>query len=143
MSNKTLDDDNHVSRYCKPSAVNTKGAPMAAAFALRKNEKFISVNWLECFDAPDIATAITYVREAFCKNGFKTRPAGKFAVLNVRNIKTAIYKKTESIPRIENFMNSENPSHSGIFSSKADNKIVAAALAHQLKPQDIHPGKIT
>ena len=46
MRDDPIPDENHVSRYCPPSRVED-GMPLASAFALKPNEQFLSVNWLE------------------------------------------------------------------------------------------------
>ena len=47
MTGDIVPDADHVSRYCKPSAVDQRGKPMAAAFLPRSDDRFLSVNWLE------------------------------------------------------------------------------------------------
>ncbi len=64
MSDKTIPDDDHLTRYCKPSTVDD-GLPTASAFELRPGEDHLSVNWLEYFGALDVATAIQLVRRIF------------------------------------------------------------------------------
>ncbi len=66
MAASPLPDDDHVSRYCKPSAVGRDGLPLANAFELRPAckqrpaEDHLSVNWLEYFQqARDLEAALT------------------------------------------------------------------------------------
>ncbi len=46
MTGDAWPSDDHVSRYCKPSAVGAAGRPLAAAFELRSKDDYPSVNWL-------------------------------------------------------------------------------------------------
>ena len=89
MKGEPLPANDQVARYCKPSTVSND-SPLASAFELRDNDKGLSVNWLECLDQPDIATAIEQVRKTFTEKGFSLRPKDRFAVLNVGAIKTAV-----------------------------------------------------
>ena len=49
MSNLKIEDDHHVSRYCKPSSIGEDGLPLTSAFRLRTKEEYLSVNWLEYY----------------------------------------------------------------------------------------------
>ena len=85
-----LPDDDHVSRYCKPSAIARDGLPLAAAFELRPGEDYLSVNWLEYFGASNFDAAIESVRNAFHAKGFRLKPNGRLAVLNIGTVKAAV-----------------------------------------------------
>ena len=60
---KTPCDDDHVSRYCKPSAIDRDALmPVAAAFALCEDEEYLSVDWIEYFGELNLAAAINEVQ---------------------------------------------------------------------------------
>jgi len=89
MSDRTIPDRDHLSRYCKPSTVDD-GLPTASAFELRPGEDHLSVNWLEYFAAPDLATAVHLVRSAFHDKAYRLRPGGRFAVFPCGAAKIAV-----------------------------------------------------
>ncbi len=64
MNRKTLDDDDHVSRYCSPRTIE-KGMPSGMAFLPRSTDDYLSVNWLEYFKEPSFASAIVKIRVVF------------------------------------------------------------------------------
>lgn len=84
-----LPDTDHVSRYCKPSAVDEEGLPTEQAFSLRQGEDHLSVNWLEYFGEPSLEMAVDGVRQAFREKGYQVARTGRFAVLSVRVAKEA------------------------------------------------------
>ena len=47
MKGDHLPANDHVVRYCAGSKLAEDGTPLAAAFFLRRNEKYLSVEWLE------------------------------------------------------------------------------------------------
>ena len=136
---KILCDDNHISRYCKPSAVHG-GVPMAAAFEIREGEDHLSVNWLECLRAPDLATAVDRVRRAFRSKDFQVKHQGRFAVLGVGVAKAAILEVVSNTPRVEHLPLYNDESHSGIFGYTAVDLEVAAEIVRRLDPTNIYSG---
>ena len=134
-----LPDDDHLSRYCKPSAVARDGLPMAAAFELRPGEEYLSVNWLEYFGAPGLDAAIEAVRNAFRAKGFGLRPNGRFAVLKVGTIKSAISGAVAGTARVEHLPIDDDESHSGVFEYTADDLAVAVAIRELVSRENMHP----
>ena len=124
MSAVALPDDDHFSRYCRPSAVARDGLPMAAAFELRPGEDHLSVNWLEYLDAPDLNAAIESVRNTFRAKGFGLRRNGRFAALNVRVVHLPV---------------DDDESHSGVFGYTADDLAVAVAIRALVGRDHMHP----
>ena len=112
MTGDAWPSDDHVSRYCKPSAVGAAGRPLAAAFELRSKDDYLSVNWLEYFEARDLETAVDCVRSTFLEKGFRIRPNGAFAVLNVGSIETVVSDTLIGLLRIKRLPVDDD---SGIF----------------------------
>ena len=52
MSGTSLPHQDHVARYCKPSAMGTEGLPRAAAFELGERVSSLSDSRLPSFGAP-------------------------------------------------------------------------------------------
>ncbi len=67
MSGIEIDENHHVSRYCKPRFIDD-GLPIAEAFALRDKEEYLSVNWLEYFDTLNLTQAVDCVRQVFLED---------------------------------------------------------------------------
>ena len=138
MNGDPLPDDDHFSRYCKPTNVDRQGLPMAAAFRLRRDEEYLSANWLECLGAPDLPAAVELIREAFRRKNYALRANGRFAVVNVGAAKTAVYEGVGSSLRIDHLPSGNDQSHAGIFGYTADDLAVAAELAVLVTTENVH-----
>ena len=138
MSDRTIPDRDHLSRYCKPSTVDD-GLPTASAFELRPGEDHLSVNWLEYFAAPDVATAVHLVQGAFHDKAYRLRPGGRFAVFPCGAAKIAVGDGTGRPVRIEHLPLAEDPSHAGVFGYASDDFEVAVELAALIGRRDVYP----
>jgi hypothetical protein len=134
-----LHDDDHVSRYCKPSSVGAHGLPLASAFRLRSSESFLSVNWLEALGAASTDDALARVRELFLARGFGLRAIGRFAVLNVGAAKAAVREELGLSLRVEHDPLPDDPSHAGISGFPADDLAAAVELAALVSQEDSYP----
>ncbi len=139
MQGDPLPDDDHVSRYCKPSSVDSLGLPLASAFQLRSDEDSLSVNWLESFGAASVDDAIGRVRAAFLDSGFGLRANGRFAVLDVGAAKSAVRAEVGLSLRIEHDPLPDDPSHAGISGYAAHDLAVAVELAALVSEGDVYP----
>lgn len=128
MTGDILPDADHVSRYCKPSAVDRQGRPMAAAFLPRRDEEFLSVNWLEYCGLPDLEAAVGQVRMQFQGRGYGLRRNGRFAVLNVGTAKAAVSQQLQRQLRIDHQPRDGDESHAGIHGYSCTDLAVAAEL---------------
>ena len=137
MRNEPFPDEHHVARYCKPSSVED-GLPSAEAFTLKQDEEYLSVNWLEYFNAPDLTAAVERVREAFRNKSYQVRRNARFAVLNVEAAKRAVHKATESMPAIKHLPTRDDPSHTGIFGGTAEDFAIAVQLAALITLENMH-----
>lgn len=138
MSDRTIPDQDHLSRYCKPSTVDD-GLPTASAFELRPGEDHLSVNWLEYLGAPDIATAIHLVRGAFHDKAYRLRRGGRFAVFQCGIARFAVGDGTGRPLRIEHLPLDHDPSHAGVFGYAVDDFEIAVELAAIVNREDVHP----
>lgn len=139
MRRVPLPDDHHFSRYCKPTAVGRDGLPTAAAFEIRPAEEYLSVNWLEYFDTPDLRTAVERVRESFRRKHYQVRRSGKFAVVNVGAAVEAVEKAVGRRGRVEHVPLGDDESHAGLCGYAADDLAVAVELRALVRPEDVHP----
>ena len=139
MTNQPLPNDDHISRYCKPSAIDESGMPMVNAFSLRQGEDHLSVNWLEFFDETELKAAVERVREVFRSKDFQVRPNGRFVVLNVGAAKIAVHEAVGRTLNIDHLPLSDDPSHAGILGYASEDLAVTVELAALVTSQDVHP----
>ena len=129
MTGTPLPDGDHVARYCKPSSVRPDGRPFALAFRIRENEDYLSVNWLEYFQSPDVPAAVQHIRQAFRNKGFRLGRRGLFAVLEVGAAKSAVDEGFGRSLRFEYAPSRDDPSHAAIYGYGFSDIAVAAELA--------------
>ena len=134
-----LPDEHHFSRYCKPTAVGRDGLPTAAAFEMKPDEEYLSVNWLEYFDTPDLGAAVERVREAFRLKRYRVRRNGRFAVVNVGAALTAVAEAVGRRGRVDHIPLDDDESHAGFFGYAADDLAVAVELRALIRPEHVHP----
>ena len=139
MIGDPLPDDDHAARYCKPSVVDSDGLPMASAFEPRRDESYLSINWLEYFGAPEPAAAVQHVRAVFRDKGYKLRSAGRFAVINVGSAKDAVHEGAGKTLRIDHLPLNDDQSHAGIFGYTTDDLALAVELKALVSRQAVHP----
>ncbi len=142
MTSSEIPDNNHVSRYCKPSSILESGRVSGQAFRLKEDENSLSVNWLEYFDSPDKKYQIDKIREAFINKDFGLRKNGKFAVLNVGKSKDHVLQNSpdQNTLIFKHEPEPNDPSHSGIFGLEFEDSLIPVLLAE--KVEGIFPGKI-
>lgn len=139
MRRVLLPEDDHFSRYCKPTAVGRDGLPTAAAFELRPGEDHLSVNWLQYFAAPDLDAAVARVREVFRDKGYRLRPNGRFAVVRVGAALAAVAEAVGRRGRVEHLPLEDDESHAGLFGYSADDLAVAVELRALIQREHVHP----
>ena len=144
MKNEPLPDRDHVARYCKPSAVDERGYPTASAFAVRAGENYLSVNWLEHFGMGrqaggmgEIDLAVDQVRATLHSKGFQLRPNGRFALLSVGGVKTAIRRAFGRSLHINHLPVPGDPSHAGILGYGEEDFMIAAEIRAAVRAKDV------
>ena len=140
MTSSTPSGRDHVSRYCKASAIDESGMPMLAAFKLRTsiNEQYLSVNWLEILNATNVNAALREVQRVLVGKKLDIESKGRFAILSVGTITTLIQDTCNITLQVRYIPTKKDESHSGIFGYKRENKKVARKIAEHLEPQDIY-----
>ena len=139
MRDADLSDDDHFSRYCKPSTVDASGLPMASAFKLRKGEPHLSANWLEYFGGRNVKSAIGLVREALRKKDYTIKRNGRFAVLNVGATKSVVREKIGRTLSIKHLPCQNDESHAGVLGYTEDDLTVAVHLKALVSSRDVYP----
>jgi hypothetical protein len=139
MKGQAIPDSDHVSRYCKATAVEN-GEISAAAFMMRRSDAHLSVNWLEELNCPDRAGQIRDLQKLYARK-LKVGAAARIAVLNVGAIRTKV--KRESPDRrllpVLHEPEPDDPSHSGIYEIPYEDEIVAELIAQEILER--HPAK--
>lgn len=145
MKNDPIPNEHHVSRYCGFTQLTENGRITAQAFRLRqdKNEKSLSVNWLEYFGLRNRSAEIQEIRNAFIKKGRTLAAKAKFAVLNVGKLREHVYKESlyERIIRILHDPLDNDPSHSGIYNIPIDDFFIAELIAEIVREEMTYPAR--
>ena len=111
---------------------------MPAAFELRpEKEDYLSVNWLEFLGASNLEAAVGEVSTVFRRKGYRVKPAGRLAVLEVGEIKAAVTAITGTA-HVEHRRLDDDESPSGIFGYTADDFAVAVEIAALVAPGCVH-----
>ena len=137
MSWPPLPDQDHVARYCKPSAMGTDGLPKVAAFELRERDSSLSVNWIEYFGR-DRQFSLQEIRQVI---QITLRPNGRFAVLGVA-AKEAVIAGGGSSPEVFSSPHEDDPSHVSVSGYTIDDFDVAVELKALVSQQDVHPARV-
>ena len=138
MNGDLIPDNDNVSRYCRASTVSEYGIPLPQAFQLRRGEDSLSVNWLEYLSSEDLVDALRLVRMAFQDIGYSLGRNGRFAVLNVGEIKDLGLENSISL-LVRHDPQPNNVSHAGIFGFPNDDFLIATAIAQLVSQRDMHP----
>ncbi|MFB2971754.1 hypothetical protein ACE1CD_22555 [Aerosakkonema sp. BLCC-F183] len=114
-----------VTRYCKPSTLENE-IPKSSAFERRRerDEKDLSVYWLDFFGKTTELENIREVKAYMEQNGFRLKYNGSFAIINIQKSKEYILEKISS----EIFYREKNLPHCGIF-HEADDLLIAKLLS--------------
>lgn len=128
-------DDHHVARHCPKSKLDEEGWPRPTAFMLKvvRDEKSLSVNWLEYLGVLERSDQIAELREVYKRKKYMIGSTSKFAVLQVGQTIDNVSSNTNGVHRISVIhepegppeFDYEDPSHSGIHGvpSEDDNEV--------------------
>ena len=111
---------------------------MTAAFELKPGENYLSVNWLEYFDLPDVGAAVEHVRETFRSKGYHFRSNGRFAVIGVGAAKNAVTEVAWRPGRVEHMPLDNDESHAGLSGYTEDDLAVAVELRALVRREHVH-----
>ena len=110
-----------------------------SAFRPRQGEDYLSVNWLEFFDTSNLNVAIQLVRTAFDAKGYSVRPNGRFAALNVQDIKSVTRATAERSLSVAHIPLVDDESHAGIFGYTVDDFEIAVEIRALVGLEDTLP----
>jgi hypothetical protein len=139
MTSQAIPNDNHVSRYVKPTQITETLTGIRKAnthvFRLRADhppgsgpEEFVSVDWLEYFqgDISQQLIAICHVLKEV--RGFGVSAYGGFAVVQVGKVKEADPGRPISVKTLGE---QHDPSHSGIYGLTPEDDVIAQKIANR------------
>ena len=132
MTDKDIPRGGHVSRYCKPSCV-IDGRLLPCAFAIRRREDYLSVNWIEYMGVHDLEAAVDVVCRVLC-NKIKVKSGGRVAVISVGTAMSVAFDAANKRIRIRHASRPDDAAHSSIFGYAHDDTAIAAALAKYAQP---------
>lgn len=125
-----IPDENHVARYCKPSSLDD-GQPTVAAFLLRPDETYLSVNWLEFLPGASTAARLVALRAAIASTlAMSPKKSGRYAVLHVGTTRREVHERSNDRRWIRVTQESEGfPAyHAGIHDTADDQLTIAQAI---------------
>ena len=132
MSAAPLDGADHVVRYCRPRTIDSQGRITSAAFAFRvreKREEFLSVNWLEYFEAALREERVSLLRAAL-REKLTLSQNGRLGVLQIGQVRDLAESPVTESVRVERYWSEEDPSHAGIHVASEHEMAAAAVLAN-------------
>jgi hypothetical protein len=133
VSGNIIPDNNHVSRYCKPTQI-VDNEIQASAFVLREIDEGLSVDWLEFLDCISHEEEINEVRSIYQSRFGKLRANAKIAVLNVGEIRTHVYEKTEDNRNLSILhLPFNNDTHSEIRNMRPNYEFIAELIAEKIQ----------
>ena len=135
MKDQPIPDTDHVARYCKASTVED-GEISAAAFMLRQDERYLSVNWLEELKLPNRAAEITGLQELYTRKFSRVGAGARIALLNVGRLRTNVQTKSPDrrvLPVLHEPIIPDDPSHAGIYEIPFDDEIVAELIVETVQ----------
>lgn len=137
MKGDQVPDSSHISRHCGGSAIKADGTIDGTAFRLRKDEEYLSVNWLEFLEKTSREEEIAEVRNVIQKKrtlGSRSRIAVANVGLLINHIREERILKVQHEPETP-----DDPSHSGIYGYGMDDDLIADMIAEVF--QESYPSK--
>ena len=137
MKDDQVPDSDHITRYCGGSSVESDGTINRMAFRLRKDEEYLSVNWLEFLEKTSREEEITEVRNVLRKK----LTLGSRSRITVANVGSLInHIRAERILKVQHEPElPDDPSHSGIFGYGIDDDLIELMIAEVF--QESYPAK--
>jgi|APSaa5957512576_1039674.scaffolds.fasta_scaffold88373_2 hypothetical protein len=135
MKGDTIPDKDHIARYCGFRNLDEDGQIGASAFMLnvKKNEKELSVDWLEFLNCSNREAEITEMRNVYA-NRLDVGKKAKIAILNVGNTLQEVQANSQDNRKLNIIHDPLVPEgaqspHSGIYGLKEDDDMIAELLA--------------
>jgi hypothetical protein len=107
----------------------------------RREEPYLSTNWLEYTGARSRADQLTVVRQNLTDKGRKLSANGRLAVLRLETVIDHVRSSTPDARTITAHHEPEraDPTHSGIYGYTADDQLIADLIAQVV--QEVHSAR--
>ena len=142
MPGPRIPHTDHVSRLCGESKCDDDGRPMGSAFMLRRDEPYLSVNWLESTDASSRAEQLAAVRRHLTDKGLKLPAKGRLAVLHLLTAFDHVRSRAPDSRELTAHHEPEpphDPSHAGIYGYSDADDLIADLIAEAV--QEAHQAR--
>jgi hypothetical protein len=136
MKGDHLPASDHVVRYCPGSKLAEDGTPLATAFFLRRNEKYLSVEWLEYLQQHVKEDPVRKAASIF-KEKLNVGSTARMAVLNVGNMCRHVKTQTALTIGVLHEPGKNDPAHAGIHDTAQDEMIIAELITETV--DTLHP----
>ncbi len=120
--------------------MNEDGTPNGAAFRLRKDEEYLSINWLELLDPKQRKVQVAKLRKVLGKK-LKLGSTSKITVACCGVMIEHVLTNSEDRRQLDVFHMSEtsDPSHGGIFNIDHDDDSIADDIAEVFR--EVHSAR--
>ncbi len=142
MPGPRIPDTDHVSRLCGESKCDDDGRPRGSAFMLRRDEPYLSVNWLESTGAANRAVQLAAVRRHLTDKGLKLPAKGRPAVLHLLTVFDHVRSTAPDRRNLTAHHEPEpphDPSHAGIYGYSDADDLIADLIAEAV--QEAHQAR--
>lgn len=134
MKDDPIPPEHNISRYCGGGSLLSNGEVSGASFMLREDEPYLSVNWLEHLNLSDRSAEIAEIRRVLATK-LTVGKTAKIAILKVGQVQGHVRRESPDqralriLHRPDEPPELPDPSHSGIFDMKLDDKLIADLIA--------------
>jgi hypothetical protein len=145
MPGPEIPGTDHVCRLCGKLRCDDDGQPLGDAFMLRRDEPYLSTNWLECTGAASRADQLTIIRQHLTDKGMTLKASARLAVLHLQTVIDYVRSGTPDARTLAAHYEPQlppdppDPSHSGIYGYTADEQAIADLIAQVV--EEIHNAK--
>lgn len=135
-------DTDHVSRLCGGSKCDDDGRPLGAAFLMRRDDTYLSVNWLESTGTSNRAEQLAAVRRHLTDKGISLPAKGRLAVLHLLSVFDHVRSAAPDRRNLTAHHEPEpphDPSHAGIYGYSDADDLIADLVAEAV--QETHQAR--
>jgi len=131
--NDPLKDEHHFTKLVKKTKIHEDGTIDSCELVPRKDEEFMSVDWLEHYGHDDVDKNIEELKQYYNYN-FTIRTQ-KLPLLNVQKVKSHVEENTREKRKLKILYKPENfnPSHSGVYNYKHDDELIGDLIAQKVE----------
>ena len=127
MKGDPLPNTDHVARFCDRKYITENNNVGPGAFMLRKDEEYLSVQWLENLGIETANEKMKELKQIFAKY-LKIRPPAQIAIINVGHTCGYVAGESEYLIRILHQPEPNNNAHSGIFDTMQNDEEIAELI---------------